>query len=308
MADAADTIQIEISDDPLESLPIGTSIPLTPVAFGGSTAGLVPDHTANFTFFEGALLTIVFRNEAGLHPLGTATMIGPGLALTATHVLTDHLDGVMAGNTAVMAFGPRPGGGDAWRVRTISTTEEDDIAVLGLSLASPIKPAWRLTTLPLTTRAPKVDEQLTAIGFRFDHSADDGAQHLEIGGGLILAAGPVTAVYPTGRDHLLLPYPTIEIGCGSVGAMSGGPVLDSAGHIVGVVSRGWSIDDGRGPSYAQWVPSVLVRRITPVWPPGAFPPDSRLIDLSPGGIFLEGSDAIAITGETTYTIRIWFDR
>jgi hypothetical protein len=121
-----------------------------------------------------------------------------------------------------------------------------------LQLASPWVEGWSFTSLGVTTRCPRQGEKLTIFGFRFDDVQEDG-QGYRAAGNLYAAAGTVTDVYHPKHFLPSLPFPTIDIACGSLGAMSGGAVLDHDGLLVGMISRGWTTDDMEGPTYAAWI-------------------------------------------------------
>jgi hypothetical protein len=243
-------------------LPIGTSISYEPVIMGGSNAKIVPEDVGNWDFFQGAVLAVTTRRLGSPVVVeGTAVVIAPGLALTATHVLDGVLPYLPSGDAAVTCIGVRSEGLDLWNVREVSFTESDDLAYLSLELASPWIEGWSFTSLGVTTRSPRQGEELTIIGFRFEDLQED-AGRFTAAGDLYAAAGTVTAVYYPFRHPTLMPYPAIDISCGSLGAMSGGAVLDRDGLLVGTISRGWETDDRRGPTYAAWVVGALNRKVT----------------------------------------------
>ncbi|HLI61442.1 MAG TPA: hypothetical protein VKV21_17435 [Solirubrobacteraceae bacterium] len=58
------------------------------------------------------------------------------------------------------------------------------------------------------------------------------------------------------RDRVMAPFPTIEIDCGSLGAMSGGPAFDQFGHVRRVLSSGWR--NNEPPSNVAWIIHALM--------------------------------------------------
>jgi hypothetical protein len=230
-----------VTGDPFADLPVGFSIPMEPIVMGSSDAHRVASGVTNWDFFEGALLSVVTRQHGSspLEAAGTAVIVAPGLALTATHVIDQALADLPNGVAAVSCLGIRSTGPDIWNVRSVSYSDGDDFAYLSLQLASRLTPGWRFTSFAVTTRAPRDGEVLTILGFRFDHREDG-----EFAGDLYAAAGRVVSVYHPMRDSFLMPYPTIEISCGSLGAMSGGAVVNGDGILVGVVGRGLVTNDG----------------------------------------------------------------
>ncbi len=237
-----------VSEDPLRELPVGASISLTPVVFGSTDAKKVPEGVINWDFFDGALLMVgaTEPSTGEVRLEGTGVLIAPGLAVTATHTFRRYLPYVSAGRLSLACFGVRPGSLDVWFIRSISYADGDDLAFLSLELRSPISDAWRFTSLPITTRTPRQGENLTLLGFRMPH-IERTATGFSATGELYAAAGPVVEVYWPQRDRSM-PYPCIQIDCGSVGAMSGGPVLDADGQLIGVTGRGFNTEAGDGPT------------------------------------------------------------
>lgn len=294
--------------DPLARLPAGSKISFEPIPFGGSDASSVPEGVTNWTFFDGALM-IVLLTYIGEPPIaiGTAVGIAPGLAVTATHVVEGDLAKLLDGDASILCAAPRDSGLELWSVRKVMGTDTDDTAYLGLELASEVSDGWKMRTLPVTTRTPRIGERLHVAGFRLAASqAQDG--HLTLEGDLYMAVGEVSAVHHPMRDRHLMPYPAIEIACGSLGAMSGGAVLDESGHLMGVISRGVTTDDGRGPTFASWVVGVLNRTVELPWPPGAYPQPVHLLDIDERLLNLEGRDHLEVIDESRCNYRAWFDR
>lgn len=296
-----------VADDPLSALPVGSELQVEPLLFGWSDATAQVDGVRNWTFFEGALLAIGVR-AAGLpfEVRGSAVMLAPGLAVSATHVVVDILADLADGNASALCLGPRTGQLDLWRLRSISTVDQNDIMFLSLELASAISSDWRIRTLPITTRTPSVGEDVTIIGFTFLDTAEslDGAGYTARGD-LLAAAGKVRNVYHPRRDSVLLPFPTIEIECGSRGGMSGGAVLDRDGSVLGVISRGW--DDTGPPVSAAWIVGGLDRELEMPWPPSLYDTRAPLLSIPERLLNITGRDAIVDMTPGHLTYRIWFD-
>lgn len=296
-----------VSTNPLADLPIGHSIRSDPVVFGESNAGVVPADVKNWDFFQGALTAIGLRRGDAFEVLGTGVMVAPGLALTATHVLRDDIPALVDGEVGALCIGVRSEAIDLWKIRSVSVTRDDDLAYLSLELASRITDAWRFTSIAITTRCPRGGERLTIVGFRFPEIREASEGRLLVHGDLLAASGTVTAVYPTSRDPVLMPYPTIEIACGSLGGMSGGAVLDASGSLVGVISRGFEFEDGAGPTSAAWVIGAFARQLDIPWPPGLYERPSQVMAIPDLLLRIVGRDAIRVTGPNETEYRAWFD-
>jgi hypothetical protein len=298
-----------ITEDPLKQLPIGSTLDLSPVVYGGANATPVPNSVTNWAYFEGALLSVLVGRATGPSLIaGTAVMIAPGLAMTATHVIEDYLPQLVEGHITLMCVGPATDRLDLWRVSTLSTCPTDDITYLSLQLASALSPTWRFHTLAVTTRAPKPGESVTVIGFRFPEVAHESPLNVRAAGALYAAAGSVTNVYHPLRDRVLMPYPSIEVACGSLKGMSGGALLDGRGYLLGVLSRGFQTDSGDGPSFVSWIVGALNRQLTIPWPPGMYPQLVHILDIDNRVLRMEGRDHIDVVDENTVKYRVWFDR
>lgn len=307
MTDRSRSLRGTVTGDPLQKVPVGTSIPIQPVMFSTSNAALVPGEVDNWDFFDGALLSVGIRRPGVVTQdiLGSAVVIAPGLALTATHVISEVLSDLSIGRASIYCVGVRSAGLDIWRVRSLSYTEDSDLTYLALELVSDLTPDWRFTSFGLTTRAPRVGETLTVLGFRFADIQVEGSGFVARGD-LYAAVGKVANVYHPMRDYVLMPYPTIEVLCGSVGAMSGGAVMDRKGLLVGVVGRGLATEDGRGPTYCPWVMPALHRRVDIPWPPGVYGNGTSILEVPEPFLFIEGRDAIRLLNGGAFEYRVWF--
>ena len=277
-------------------MPIGASLAFETVSFTGSDSTQVPQGVINWTFFEGALLAICLRTADSDKVIGTAVVVAPGLAVSATHVIQGDLPAIMDGTASLLCTGITSTGVQLWRVRKASMCPaDDDTCFLSLEMASSLEPESRLRRFALTARAPTIGESLHVIGYQLpevNRSAPNGG--FSAGGALYLATGVVTDFFPNGRDKRLMPYPSIEIACGTLCGMSGGAVLDRDGCLMGVISRGWDFEDGSGPSYAAWIVGALLRAVEIPWPPGFYRQPTRLWDIDPAALVIAGRENVRI--------------
>lgn len=303
-----------LTPEPLADLPADASIPYQPVLVGGSDAAAAPGRVTNWDYFQGALLGVGVRRGDLFEILGTGVMIAPGLAITATHNLRDDFPALERGDVGALCLGVRTGVLDLWRIRSISHNDVDDLAYLSLQLASPLTDTWRFTSIPITTRCPRPPseegpgEVLTILGFRFPEAPEFSDGGWTAAGDLFAAAGTVTAVYHPIRDRVLLPGPTIEIACGSLGGMSGGAVLDQSGMLMGLISSGLDHEDGAGPTFAAWVIGALDRQLGIPWPPGLYKDRVGVMEIPEQLLHIAGREAIRVTSPGRTRYRIWFDR
>jgi serine protease Do len=132
-----------------------------------------------------------------------------------------------------------------------------DLAILR---ALPLQPGW-IHCLPMRSRPPrpKVGDTVIALGFpqidTFRGPQEDARTIIEEG--MFAAYGRVTALLPDGRDRST-PTPVFEVEANWPSGMSGGPVLNSAGEVVGIVSRSLEPEPGAdfGVGWATWLEAL----------------------------------------------------
>ena len=235
----------------------------------------------------------VFREDSSgeLYGQGTAFHVdGSGGLLTAEHVIDfsrvvdmrpgmRHMDGPPNGDHPVVMLSPGLVFGQVavppWALLRVSEqrwlvdpAQEDplsfyrgqpthrvavDVAAMRLNFDSEHPAA----SLPLALRkwSPVIGEPVLAMGYPElmpnDHAID--RERLLIVDRLFGAYGAVTNVHPTGSSSSN-PTPVFEVEANWPSGMSGGPVFNRAGHVIGVVSRSIAPADGLpGVGYAAAV-------------------------------------------------------
>ncbi len=73
----------------------------------------------------------------------------------------------------------------------------------------------------------------------------------------------------------MLPWPSLQIDCPSWGGMSGGPVFDSEGKLLGLLSS--SLDNG--PSFVSLLWPALTCPFEGGWPPESFEGKRTLLNI-----------------------------
>ncbi len=202
---------------------------------------------------DALVAVTVFTGESCM-VLGSGVMIGPGLAMVASHVLDEcKSQGV---EPVLLTF--LPDGARAWLPRESSSVSgpseyrdservSSDITLLGCTLNSDAAEHHPLMLAPLQMGLPLIGERLWAFGYRHG-GINDGAALLSP----LVSSGLVTAVFPQGRGERL-PSACVEVAMDTKGGMSGGPVVNGDGDVVGIVSSSF---DG-GPTYVTLVWEAL---------------------------------------------------
>lgn len=219
--------------------------------------------------FNGLLLFWQFFDSNGTHVDGSAIMVGPGIAISAYHVLEPHLSDLKDGKKYSIAIGVAKSGVQIWTVKKATPLSGLDLVILGLELSSPLPSDRSFCQAFITTRLPKIGECLWICGFRSEISEvkpNDGVREVRAKGNFYVSSGLVTNRYPNGRDRLMLPWPVLEVDCPSLGGMSGGPVFDRHGYLVGLLCSSFSAEDGRGPSYISLLWPALHMEFEGGWP------------------------------------------
>ncbi len=235
---------------------------------------------------EGAVLILASFALGESHVYGSAVLVGPGIALAAGHVIEEHQakGHLTAPDPALYAFGPAGERTHAWIVSEIKYNSVGDVAVLVMQYAADMPDDLEIHYFATCARLPEISERVTAIGFRPVNAlrlADPETRELGLLEGTFLtSSGPISDLWPLGRDALL-PRPSFAAQLTTVGAMSGGPVLNAQGKLIGIVSR--SIDafeEEPAVTSATMIWDGLFEPIAGQWPPKFWPAEATpLADL-----------------------------
>jgi hypothetical protein len=247
----------------------------------------------NWGVFEGAVLAVAFPDESWkANVLGSAVLVAPGIAIGAMHVFEHAALNVMNGQVGAFCFGMDGRSPDIWRIQkvTSSASGKSDLAVFSLVRASALPSDRTLTQAWISTRTPAVGELLTLVGFTAGAPKEPISPHVSVGVSLIFSKGVVTQQFPQQRDTFGLPAPCVEVECETIGGMSGGPVFDAAGNVIGILSKGL---DG-GPCWVSLLWPALGWKIQGGWPVGLMKESRRLLDIDPRICRIEGREAMTL--------------
>ncbi len=259
-----------VTEDPEPALPVGSQIHFVALLMPNLPVQ-APSRLDRWESLDGMVLAISFSDTDAHRLDGTAVIVGPGIAICATHVIQPRLERLMSGAESISCFAIASSGIQMWNVRKITLVPNSDLAILGLAFASELPPDNTLYKVSISTRLPEIGEHLTIIGLRpFRESFSRAGTTATFEAGVLVCTGIVSERYPMGRDTVMLPWPVIELDCPAWGGMSGGPVFDQAGKVVGLLSTSFSADNNSGPSYVSLLTPALTTRFEGGWPAALF--------------------------------------
>lgn len=214
---------------------------------------------ARRTGASNQILNLAAFTGGRLYPCGTAFLIGPNLAMTATHVLDQPFDQRLVDtrrlrddSVSIAAFQVVNRGAQPlqWSIRTMSSipsAEKDetliDVSVLTLAPYGDPLPEiedYRRWFFALNVAPPRVGDPVVAYGFantEVTPNPDDAFEHT-FSHRFRKIRATVTAVYFPMRDVGGMPFPCFEVDAEFEPGMSGGPVFNERDEVCGVVSRG----------------------------------------------------------------------
>jgi len=176
---------------------------------------------------------------------GTAFLIGPGVAVTAYHVIEDFVrrfdpdapeDGNFDWSFELQGFLTIDHGRRLvplrvirmWRVAPL------DLAVLAVDFPKDLDDhVWNVPSISLLP--PHPGERVTAFGFANGSVVRKEGNRSLWSMSPITSTGAVVEVHNTFRDQVRLPFPCFLTTARFDGGMSGGPIFSEAGHVCGVI-------------------------------------------------------------------------
>jgi hypothetical protein len=207
---------------------------------------------------EIALRVVVELPGWEMHVIGTATLIGGHLAVTAKHVLDAVISrfGAKQAPSQVQVEGyslrlyqvlPGP----IYRIWNVLSawTCSSDIAILHLGLdgtsAADAAVEWR--TPRLRVMPPPSGQKVLAFGYRESRievsEGADGTHHIVLNDVGTTSIGEVGQIFPERRDSSMLTFPCFEVHARFAPGMSGGLIIDQDGALCGLVCAGTDLAD-----------------------------------------------------------------
>jgi len=249
-------------------------------------------HLDNWDFFQGVLLQVHFRTHDGHGVYGSAVLVAPGVALAAEHVFRDYWSGMEAGEVGCLLTGIAARGRlEMWRPTSV-TRGHDDIVLVSIDRVTPLPSDNIIQLATISTRIPAIGETLMVCGFRAPEPAERlDSDKWSFRGDVHIYSGTVSDYWPVRRDTVILRSPGLQVDCPTLGSMSGGPVFDQRGFLIGTLTSSWNDNDG--PSFVSLAWPVLARRFSPTWPQGLHPPEGTSL-LAMTTCAIDSRDAVSI--------------
>jgi hypothetical protein len=186
-----------------------------------------------------------------------------------------------------------------WRVKKISTYMKSDVAILSL-LPIKFEEKFRQRFIRLTTRVPKITDIIFCAGVR-QRNVDYEKRELTFS--ILASCMRITEFFPHGRDRIILPEMAFHGDGLTLGGMSGGPAVDSSGHVFGIVSSGLSLGARRGITGISALVPSLTRHIVATLPDSIREKGFQLADYP--SIEIVGRDFLEITKERQWRLSLW---
>jgi trypsin-like peptidase len=183
------------------------------------------------------------------HLWGSACLIAPWLAMTASHVIQAYsreFEGQEAGpgfterTYHLFTYVLTDHGKKMLQlsVGTVWYNDATDIAFLHLLPAGPISPdhVWECPVLELLP--PKVGSHVAAFGYPRSSVSTKAPYNFEVRMDASTTTGTVLKVHDEYRDKSMLKFPCFETNARFDPGMSGGPVFNEHGHVCGIIGAG----------------------------------------------------------------------
>lgn len=218
-------------------------------AFGVSSKGILftADHVIAGYRDHGVrlnsdTLSPIFR-QSGNQSL--VAFLSPGVVFGTAHIPHQFFPLILS------AHSPMKEGDDPMReLRGEANIQMADISVLRTQELHE-----ELHTFQVSASSPEIGDTVVAVGFpKLDVIKGDRPEVAALlKEGMFASYGTVTALHANGRDRANQ-TPVIEVESHWPSGMSGGPVFNQEGHVVGIVSRSMERTDGfAGCGWATWL-------------------------------------------------------
>lgn len=244
---------------------------------------------------KGIVLSIHLTTDNSHTVQGCAVMVAPGIALCAAHVFREEIDRLRAGKLKALVVGTAEHGNELWNLRFITFVPNTEICILSLSLCTGLPPDRTFRQASITTRWPRKGEKLLLVAFKAE---EEDCINWKFGGRIrtytLACAGRVTQHFHKGRGSML-PGPCVEADFESWLGMSGGPVFDEDGWLVGVLSTSLSSADSNSPSFVSLAFPALPHPFSGGWMDPGHDVVRSLLTMAHRECTIERSEAVTAT-------------
>lgn len=220
-------------------------------AFGISPSGilLTADHVISEYRERSRAINSDSLNPKFAYPDGEflIAFLSPGLVFGTVGIGPEHLPVIVAAHTPI-----KPGDDPLRQLRGEPHFIPADVSVLR---TQPLSAKLHTLPLHLSRNDPKVGDRVVAIGYPQIDTVNEDLPRVvtRVEEGMFASYGHVTAIYPNGRDRGN-GTPVFEVDAHWPSGMSGSPVLNTDGRVIGLVSRSIEAnDDHPGVGWASWL-------------------------------------------------------
>jgi Trypsin-like peptidase domain len=188
------------------------------------------------------------RDEKAVTIHGTSFCVakfdsGEALFVTARHVVEPIIANPEIDARILLPSGPAADDGrrslvTAPIIALAASATYSDVAVLIVDMAELNrldKELYRLYVLPVTFAAPQIDQYCMALGYGQEPGISDYNMQA--------SRGMVEEVHPRRRDNFLSTFPSFRTSALYKHGMSGGPIVNINGCVIGVISHGTEADE-----------------------------------------------------------------
>ncbi len=176
--------------------------------------------------------------------------LSPGLVFGTVNIGQRHFPKITSIQTPI-----KPGDDPLMTLRGEHHFTPADISVLH---TQPLSEELHTLSLDFNTDQLKIGDLVVAVGYpKIDTTAEKFPSIVvHVAEGMFASYGRVTALYPEGRDRTNS-TPVFEVDAHWPSGMSGGPVFNAKGHVIGLVSRSIESSDGhKGVGWATWLGKI----------------------------------------------------